>query len=408
MACGVGCVGHGMPTDAEEDRRVSCCLVTGMTGSGKTSLVRSLLSSLPQDARCIVCIHQHAKSFGLDSQPPIPSDMLPSDPRLAHFCQVFDFGSGCICCSPDGDLTRELVERIPHMATAGYSHLIIESTGLADPRPFIRLLCVDPVIVSSFRLDRVVCVADAGRIEQQLAEPVPLNKLSKASVQVRNADTLLLNKLDKLQEEDRRLVLEQVKVAARRLNEGIRLMEAETGGRMGWSRLMEAERDRSQDKLPCGACDDDGYERLVQIVNLEGHDQTYQTACVQEEGGVIWSRAREWIDRVLLEGRVEEIKGFLSVSYEDLPEDVATYASSFEKPHLRTVSISAIKDDIKIELITSESKLPHSALADSVSVAESAARAGLASKLFFVGKGIDQYELEEGLRAAMAPQGFIA
>eukprot|EP00960_Hanusia_phi_P075909 768480-Hanusia_phi.AAC.4 len=335
MTCRVDCGEHGMEAETEKDRRISCCLITGMTGSGKTSLVKSLLNSLPPDARCIICIHQHAKSFGLDSHAPVPSDMAPDDPRLAHFCQVFDFGSGCICCSPDGDLTRELVGRIPLIDTEGYTHLIIETTGLADPRPFIRLLCVDPVIVSSFRLDRVVCVADAGKILKQLGEEVPLNKLNKASVQVRNADTLLLNKMDKLPPQGRAMVLEEVETSARILNGGIKLLQAEREARIQWAGLMEAERDRSQDKLPCGACDDDGYERMVQIINLEGHDQTYQTACVQEEGGVIWRRAQEWIERMLEEEKVDEIKGFISVSWEEVPKDVEAFANSFKKPHLR-------------------------------------------------------------------------
>lgn len=33
-----------------------------------------------------------------------------ADPPCAHYSEVYDFGSGCLCCSPDGDLSRLLAD----------------------------------------------------------------------------------------------------------------------------------------------------------------------------------------------------------------------------------------------------------------------------------------------------------
>ena len=55
--------------------------------------------STPQTpgARAAICVHQFAKAFGLETTPL---------ERAAHYSEVYDFGSGCVCCSPDGDLVR--------------------------------------------------------------------------------------------------------------------------------------------------------------------------------------------------------------------------------------------------------------------------------------------------------------
>eukprot|EP00451_Oxyrrhis_marina_P026920 CAMPEP_0204340938 /NCGR_PEP_ID=MMETSP0469-20131031/22967_1 /ASSEMBLY_ACC=CAM_ASM_000384 /TAXON_ID=2969 /ORGANISM="Oxyrrhis marina" /LENGTH=84 /DNA_ID=CAMNT_0051325569 /DNA_START=1 /DNA_END=252 /DNA_ORIENTATION=+ len=83
------------------DDRVCGWIVTGLTGAGKSTVVNSLLARLPADAAVAVCVHHHAKAFMLETTP-----LEVEQPGVVHFSEVFDFGSGCLCCSPDGDLTR--------------------------------------------------------------------------------------------------------------------------------------------------------------------------------------------------------------------------------------------------------------------------------------------------------------
>ena len=68
-----------------------------------------------------------------------------------------DFGSGCLCCSPRGDFAR-LLWRLRDASEAARaegrqpcSHLLVETTGLAEPAVFARMFFSDPAVASAFR-----------------------------------------------------------------------------------------------------------------------------------------------------------------------------------------------------------------------------------------------------------------
>ena len=165
--------------------RISTILVTGLTGSGRTTLIQHLLATLPAEARCAVCVHQHAKGFGLEAHYPTPYGFDPDDERLAVYFEVYDFGSGCICCSPDGDLTRLLCQMGRERERDGLSvitHLLIETTGIADPRPFTRLLSAEAYVCKHFRLDRVVSVVELSHGLSSISCPSPTRKVWEEQV----------------------------------------------------------------------------------------------------------------------------------------------------------------------------------------------------------------------------------
>jgi G3E family GTPase len=130
------------------------------------------------------------QAYGLETTSPCPPSFGTSDARLTSYCEVYDFGSGCICCSPDGDLTRELSalsrERQSGGPRGGVTHAIVETTGLADPRPFTRLIGAEGVISHHFSLDRVVTVLRADEALRNIAQPAPKGiKFNKCVEQVR-------------------------------------------------------------------------------------------------------------------------------------------------------------------------------------------------------------------------------
>jgi G3E family GTPase len=77
-----------------------------------------------------------------------------------------------------------------------FDHLLIESTGLADPGPVAAALWTDPELEAAVRLDAVVTVADARNLLRQLAEPRPRGAPAEAQLQLAHADVVLLNKCD--------------------------------------------------------------------------------------------------------------------------------------------------------------------------------------------------------------------
>jgi G3E family GTPase len=267
------------------------------------------------------------------------------DDSLVH--DRADFGSGCICCSPDGDLTRALVALGAHREAAAsrgdmhaITHAIVETTGLADPRPFTRLIGAEHVVSRHFSLDRVVCVIDPSSILSSLAEPRPDGGgANKATEQLRNSDAIIINgssRSDKGVETSG----EEAEEGALRVNpllHVVRGMADKGRGVSGvtWQEMMGAERERGRDHLPCGVCEDeDEYIKVAQLVNMAGHDRTYSTGCCVERGGVIWSRAEAWIKEMLQSGEVLQIKGFVSVQCERDPTEEA-YIEALSLAHPR-------------------------------------------------------------------------
>src|SRR5579883_3247300 len=95
-------------------------VLTGFLGSGKTTLLNHLLRSKP-DLRIAVIENE----FGKVS---IDNDLV-----IATKDNLFELSAGCVCCT----VRPALMDILEHL-TAGpqkYDHVIIETTGLADPAP---------------------------------------------------------------------------------------------------------------------------------------------------------------------------------------------------------------------------------------------------------------------------------
>ena len=120
--------------------------------------------------------------------------------------------NGCICCTVRGDLVRILGE-IEQQRTAGeldFEHVIIETTGLADPAPVAQTFFVDDAVAAAYRLDAVVTVVDAKHAMRQLDEN------HEAQEQVGFADRILVSKTDLVSEDDYSQLMERLRGMNRR------------------------------------------------------------------------------------------------------------------------------------------------------------------------------------------------
>ena len=75
-------------------------IVCGYAAAGKTHLVNLLLRACEvHGKKAGVIVHRQAEEFGIEPH--------TVDAQRACLVEtIYDFGSGCICCSPRGDLTR--------------------------------------------------------------------------------------------------------------------------------------------------------------------------------------------------------------------------------------------------------------------------------------------------------------
>ena len=102
---------------------------------------------------------------------------------------LFELNDGCVCCSVRSDLLDIFVGLQSRLEE--FDHVIIETTGLADPAPVMRLF-ERAEVGQFFTLNGVVAVVDAAHIEDNLDE------VEACAEQITYADLLILNKTDGL------------------------------------------------------------------------------------------------------------------------------------------------------------------------------------------------------------------
>jgi G3E family GTPase len=158
--------------------QISISLFTGFLGSGKTTLISRFLAE-PEFAGSIVLVNE-AAPVGLD-------DALLRQSAT----EVLLLANGCVCCSINQDLCLAL-RTLLHRRRAGelpaFAHVVIETTGIADPIPILRSIVADPILADFYALDRVVVTVDATHGLPQL------KNYPEAAAQICVADFVVITK----------------------------------------------------------------------------------------------------------------------------------------------------------------------------------------------------------------------
>uniref|UniRef100_A0A7S0SNX2 CobW/HypB/UreG nucleotide-binding domain-containing protein n=1 Tax=Mantoniella antarctica TaxID=81844 RepID=A0A7S0SNX2_9CHLO len=169
------------PSDAE---KVPVTIITGFLGAGKTTLVNHILKG---DHGMIIAVIEN--EFGAVSI----DDALVGE-NMKEKEDVITMDNGCVCCTVRGDLVRALLTLKDRPKK--FDHIIIETTGLADPAPVAFTFFINPEIADAFRIDSILCLADAKHIALHLEEEKADGAVNEAVSQVAFADRILLNKID--------------------------------------------------------------------------------------------------------------------------------------------------------------------------------------------------------------------
>jgi cobalamin biosynthesis protein CobW len=202
--------------------KIPVTIVTGFLGSGKTTLITNLLRHTP-DQRLAVLVNE----FGEAS---IDGALLRAASDGCGGVEIHDLPNGCICCTVQDDF-------LPMMKTLQarkqeIDHVLIETSGLALPTPVMNALSW-PEIRNDFQLDAVLTVVDTpellgGKLDSgqsipgsDSAQAAQISHLQSVDAilrqQLENADVVVLNKIDDLEEDNLLRAEELVRERAKRV-----------------------------------------------------------------------------------------------------------------------------------------------------------------------------------------------
>jgi G3E family GTPase len=179
--------------------KVGVTILTGFLGSGKTTLLNYILRE--QHGRRVAVIENEFGEVDIDSDLVVTSNE-----------EIIEMSNGCICCVTSVrtdllDVVRKLVDRV--------DHVLIESSGLADPMPIAQAFFLDDPILDHVALDAIVTLVDAKHIEQHL-DDVRYDGIDNQAVdQLVCADRIIINKVDLVDAAD----VERIRRRIEKLNE---------------------------------------------------------------------------------------------------------------------------------------------------------------------------------------------
>jgi G3E family GTPase len=263
------------------DGCIPVTVVSGFLGSGKTSLLREMLTGAPDTA---VIVNEFG-AVGLDHEL-----LRASDERVGLV------GGGCACCSRREDLVQVLGELLDarDRGRAQLSRVVLECSGLADPAPIVFTINHDPMLRHHFEIERLIVTVDAVNGSAQLATHAEVAK------QVLLADELVVTKPDLVEHE----ALERVASALAHVNPAASIRSALHGA-------------LSADQLRTGSGEHPRAGALAPAFapELSAHTDDVRSLHVPADGPVDWLGFSIWLS-MLLHARGEQVlrvKGLLEL-----------------------------------------------------------------------------------------------
>jgi len=187
----------------EEKDKLPVTIITGFLGSGKTTLLNRILKE--KHGKRIMVIQNEFGSIEIDGT--LAEDAMFSKEDI----QILD--NGCACCTVRGDLGKAFVEILEksNESDVNIEHIIVETTGLANPGPIIQTFYQERNVAMSLKLDGILTVIDAKNVLKHIDEVPVEGKVNECVEQVSFADRILLNKMDLVTGSEAQIVKDKIR-----------------------------------------------------------------------------------------------------------------------------------------------------------------------------------------------------
>ncbi len=159
------------------DSRIPVTIITGFLGAGKTTLLNNIIRKHPEKKFAII-----ENEFGEIN---IDGGLI-----VGANDNIFELSNGCICCSLNNDFI-EVIDKLMNYPEP-FTHLLIETTGIADPGTVVQSFINNATIQMQFRIDSVICLIDSVLVDNMLPSEPEIHK------QLVLSDIILLNKTEQI------------------------------------------------------------------------------------------------------------------------------------------------------------------------------------------------------------------
>ncbi len=207
---------------------VPITLLTGYLGSGKTTLINHVLNN-QEGYKCAVIVNDIGE-VNIDAELIQKTGVVTQEDD-----NLVPLSNGCICCTLKVDLMNQIAELVQ---SGKYDYILIEASGICEPLPIAQSIAVlegdeEEKIPQLCRLDNIVTVVDALRMATEfgcgdnlLNDDVEDEDIENLLIQqIEFCSTIILNKTDKVSEEQ----LNRVKAMIKTLQPKARIIETSFG-----------------------------------------------------------------------------------------------------------------------------------------------------------------------------------
>ncbi|MFU0504517.1 CobW family GTP-binding protein [Pseudaminobacter sp. NGMCC 1.201702] len=339
-----------MQTYENPQSKIPVTILTGFLGAGKTTLLNHILTE--RHGHRIAVIENEFGEVDVDS-----------DLVLASEEEIYQMQNGCICCFVD--VRNDLIDILQKLLARKnkFDHILVETSGLADPTPVATAFFIDNEIGRQVKLDGIVTLVDAKHIGQHVDDPVLDGRDNQAVDQIVAADRIVINKIDLVSDDE----IEPLERNMRKLNQTAEIVRSSYGkvelsnilGISGFAPSYVAERAKLLD--------------LDQHHHHHHHDHMHDPTVGSES--FVFNRPFDH----------DRLHAFMSDLLSKHGDDI-----------FRSKGILEIEDDNRFYVLQAVHKLmdfrPDHAWGMDRPY----------SKLVFIGRNLDRVELEKGLSACLA------
>ncbi|GMH17689.1 hypothetical protein Nepgr_019530 [Nepenthes gracilis] len=187
-------------TNIPPDNRIPATIITGFLGSGKTTLLNHILTA--DHGKRIAVIENEYGEVDIDGS------LVAAKTAVAE--DIIMLNNGCLCCTVRGDLVR-MISELVDKKKGKFDHIVIETTGLANPAPIIQTFYAEDRIFNDIKLDGVVTLVDSKHAGFHLDEVKPKGVVNEAVEQIAYADRIIVNKIDLVGEKEVASLIQRIK-----------------------------------------------------------------------------------------------------------------------------------------------------------------------------------------------------